>query len=75
MLTNWRLIISMGIDAIPAISISKPYLDIVMTRKPGIKVNARHIGNLIDAQGGVSHLTTLTLYAGMTISPPYLRNR
>jgi hypothetical protein len=39
MLTNWRLTISMGIDAIPAMPISKPYMDTAMTRKPGIKVN------------------------------------
>ena len=39
MLTNWRLIISMGIDAMPVMSIFKPYMDTAMTRKPGIKVN------------------------------------
>ena len=39
MLTNLRLIISMGIDEIPAMPIFKPYMDTAMTRKPGIKVN------------------------------------
>jgi hypothetical protein len=39
MLTNWRLIISMGIDGILAMPISKPYMDIAMTRKPGTTVN------------------------------------
>jgi hypothetical protein len=39
MLTNWRLIISMGIDAMSVMSIFKPYMDTAMTRKPGIKVN------------------------------------
>jgi hypothetical protein len=29
----------MGIDEIPVMSISKPYMDTAMTRKPGIKVN------------------------------------
>jgi hypothetical protein len=38
MLANLRLTISMGIDAIPAMTISKRYMDIVMTRKPGIKM-------------------------------------
>ena len=39
MLTSWKLIISMGIDATPAMPISKPYMDIAMIRKPGTKVN------------------------------------
>jgi hypothetical protein len=39
MLTNERLTTSVGIDETPAMSISKPYMDIAMTRKPGNKVN------------------------------------
>ena len=39
MLTNLRSTISMGIDVILDMPISKPYMDTAMTRKPGIKVN------------------------------------
>ena len=39
MRTNLRLTISMGSDEIPAIAISKPYMDTAMTRKPGTKVS------------------------------------
>ena len=39
MLTNWKLIISMGIDEILVMSIFKSYMDTAMTRKPGTKVN------------------------------------
>ena len=38
MLTSLRLIIAMGIDEMPALPSSKPYMDTAMTRKPGIKV-------------------------------------
>jgi hypothetical protein len=38
-LTSLRLTISMEIDEIPAMPISKLYMDIVMTRKPGAKVH------------------------------------
>ena len=38
MLTSLRLTISVGIDETPATSISKPYMDIAMTRKAGHKV-------------------------------------
>ena len=38
MLTSRRLTTSVGIDATPAMPISKPYMDIAMTRKPGNKV-------------------------------------
>ena len=39
MLTSLRSTISMGIDETPAMAISKPYMDIAMTRKPGNMVN------------------------------------
>jgi hypothetical protein len=39
MLTSLRVIISMGIDEMPAMLISKPYMDTAMTRKPGITVH------------------------------------
>jgi hypothetical protein len=39
MVTSWRLTTSMGIDEMPAIPISKSYMDTGMTRKPGPKVN------------------------------------
>jgi hypothetical protein len=38
-LTSLRLTISMEIDEMPALPISKLYMDIVMTRKPGAKVH------------------------------------
>jgi hypothetical protein len=39
MLTSWRSTTSVGIDEIPALSISKPYMGIATMRKPGDKVN------------------------------------
>ena len=39
MTTSWRLTISVGIDEIPAIAISKPYMNTAMMRKPGNMVS------------------------------------
>ena len=37
LLTSWRSTTSVGTDETPALSISKPYMDPAMTRKPGNK--------------------------------------
>jgi hypothetical protein len=56
MTTNWRLTISVDIDEIPAIAISKPYMDTAMMRK---------LGNMVSTSRSVCVISIRTLRSGV----------